>query len=87
MNVCGSCGKDFSSLRAFDSHRVGRHGYTVGEGLRRVPAVFDGRRCLASHELLDGGFAQEPSGRWFLVERREAARERFSVGVDMAEAA
>lgn len=82
MNVCGGCGKDFTSVRAFDTHRVGKHAYTLTEGLRRVPPVEDGRRCLDADELIRGGFAQDASGRWFLVERRDAARRAFSVGLD-----
>lgn len=83
VNGCGGCGKDFSSVRAFDSHRVGRHGYTLTEGLRRSPPVEDGRRCLDDDELLeDGQFAQDARGRWYLVERRDAARRAFSVGLD-----
>lgn len=87
MNGCGSCREVFTSVRAFDEHRVGRHAYTVTEGLRRRPPVEDGRRCLVAHELRDVGFAQDASGRWYLVERRDAARERFSAGLDMAERA
>lgn len=87
MNVCGSCRADFTSVRAFDSHRVGKHAYTGTEGLRRVPPVEDGRRCLVAHELIDVGFAQDGRGRWFLVNRRDAARRAFSVGLDMADAA
>lgn len=82
MNGCGGCGKDFTSLRAFDSHRVGRHGYTASQGLAMVPPREDGRRCLAEHELVDGGFAQDGRGRWYLVERRDAARRAFSVVLD-----
>lgn len=86
MNVCGACGLDFSSVRAFDQHRVGRHAYLVGEGFRRSPALEDGRRCLVPHELLeDGMFAQDARGRWFLVERRDAARRAFSGRLDTAE--
>ena len=85
MNVCGACGLDFSSVRAFDSHRVGRHGFTLAEGLRRGREV--GRRCLVVHELCDVGFAQDGRGRWGLVAHRDGARLRFSVGPDMAEAA
>lgn len=79
MNVCGACGLDFSSLRAFDGHRVGRHGYSLREGLALVPAREDGRHCLVAHELVAAGFAQDGRGRWGIVEHRLRAAERFSV--------
>lgn len=78
MNVCGGCSLDFSSVRAFDGHRVGRHGYTSTEGLRLVPPVEDGRRCLVPGELRDAGFVQDVRGRWGVAEHQARARERFS---------
>lgn len=87
MNVCGACGLDFSSLKAFDGHRVGRHGYSLAEGLALSPPRLDGRHCLVTHELLDAGFAQDVRGRWGIVEHRLRASERFSVDPGTAEAA
>jgi hypothetical protein len=78
MNVCVSCGRDFSSLRAFDSHHVGSHAYTHTEGLRMRPPREDGRRCLAEDELRAAGFAQNSRGRWGLAEEMERARRRFT---------
>jgi hypothetical protein len=31
VNICGSCDLDFGSLRAFDSHRVGKHAYDYSD--------------------------------------------------------
>lgn len=32
MTLCRSCGLDFASVEAFDSHRTGTHAYTYSEG-------------------------------------------------------
>jgi hypothetical protein len=77
MNVCGACGLDFSSVQAFDRHRVGKHAYTFTEGLNMNPPREDGRRCLDVEELEALQFAQDARGRWGSVEHREAARRAF----------
>ena len=45
MNLCRACGQDFSSVRTFDDHRVGKHAYLWS------PAREDGRRCLDPAEM------------------------------------
>ena len=87
LNVCGSCRLDFSSLRAFDGHRVGRHGYTGCEGLRMDPPRDDGRRCLVEWELRAAGFVQDVRGRWGVLEHQVRARERFVRDPGLLEAA
>ena len=77
MNVCGACGLDFSSVRSFDAHRVGKHAYTWREGLNMDPPREDGRRCLHRSELEAAGMAQDARGRWGLVRDREQARKSF----------
>lgn len=72
MNLCVSCGEDFASVDAFDSHRVGVHAYTYSEGLRFAEPVEDGRRCLDKAEMVAVGLALDGRGRW----RDEAAAER-----------
>jgi hypothetical protein len=68
MNLCTSCNQDFSSVRAFDSHRTGRHAYTSTEGLRMNPPREDGRRCLAAHEMhISPRFSLDVRGRWTLT--------------------
>jgi hypothetical protein len=68
VNVCGACGLDFGSVRAFDAHRVGVHAYTYPEGLRMTPPRDNGRRCLTSDELSAlPGFARNARGRWSLA--------------------
>jgi hypothetical protein len=64
MNLCRECRKDFGSLSAFDAHRVGKHAYTFGEGLRCDPPLEDGRRCLDTAELEEAGWSRDPFGRW-----------------------
>jgi len=68
MNECATCGLDFNSVPAFDAHRVGKHDYLFAEGARRDPPVYDGRRCLAESELVDGGWKRDRWGRWQLPE-------------------
>ena len=87
MNYCTSCDKDFTSVRAFDTHRVGKHAYTYTEGVAMEPMREDGRRCLRTDELCDAGIAQDARGRWFLVEDRERARRAFRGVPRMREAA
>jgi hypothetical protein len=66
VNVCGACGLDFVSVPAFDEHRIGTHDYTLAEGARRDPPVYDGRRCLSVAELIDAGWVQTRWDRWKL---------------------
>ena len=65
LNFCRSCGVDFTSTRAFDLHRVGRHSALWS------PDFEQGRRCLGVDEL--AGVGLEPRAgvlgvpRWGLV--------------------
>ena len=68
MNLCRSCNQDFGSVRAFDAHRLGRHGYLYS---KEQP---DGRRCLTIEEMPVKGFVRNAAGRWSLSESLEAAR-------------
>jgi hypothetical protein len=69
VNFCRICRRDFSSLKAFDRHRVGRY-----EPL--------GRRCLDSTELVKAGFRRNGRGRWELAAHADRARTRFPVGAE-----
>jgi hypothetical protein len=71
------CGLVFGSLSAFEGHRVGRHAYTLSEGLRMKPPREDGRRCLAEWELTAAGWARDCRGHWRTPSRavRAAMRE------------
>jgi hypothetical protein len=62
LNVCGACGSDFTSVEAFDRHRVGKHDLDY-------PEHEDGRRCLVGWELSDLGWLVDARGRWFDPER------------------
>lgn len=64
MNSCRSCGEDFGSAGLFDRHRIGRHAYTFGEGLRLDPPREDGRRCLDAGEMRALGWRLNARGRW-----------------------
>jgi hypothetical protein len=73
MNACGSCGLDFGSLRAFDSHRVGKHAYDQSDALR------DERRCFTADEMRRAGFAQNSRERWSLQRDLVRASERHPI--------
>jgi hypothetical protein len=55
-------------VRAFDTHRLGKHGYLYSD---EQP---DGRRCLSIEEMPVKGFVENSAGRWSLSETLEAAR-------------
>jgi len=85
VNVCGACSLDFSSVQAFDAHRVGRHAYTFKEGLAMEPPREDGRRCLGPGDPeFDSGYAQDAKGRWTLIKQQGRAAKHFR-GVGTAE--
>jgi hypothetical protein len=81
VNVCGSCGLDFGSLRAFDAHRVGKLAHD------HSPEHLDGRRCRSVEELQAVGFTPDARGRWGQVARRFDAARRFSTDPDKRQAA
>ena len=58
MNRCGACGCDFTSVEAFDAHRVGRHELNY-------PEHENGRRCLTAGEMSDLGWLVDGRCRWF----------------------
>ena len=77
---CAACGKDFSADAFFDMHRIGKHEYTLWEGLNMDPPKEDGRRCLTPEELRNRGFETNEAGRWHNIANTEKMRERFSDG-------
>jgi hypothetical protein len=79
VNLCRPCGHDFSSVEAFDRHRVGVHDYTYAEGLKFDPPVEDGRRCLRVDEILALGWEQNDQGQWF-DPKRAARAKRIAAG-------
>jgi hypothetical protein len=64
VNLCGSCGGDFSSVEVFDRHRVGVHAYTFSGGMAMKSPREDGRRCLDVDEMEGRGWARNERGRW-----------------------
>jgi hypothetical protein len=73
LNGCSACRRDFASLTAFDSHRVGSHAYDWS------PEREDGRRCLDVDELSD--WLQDQRGRWTTKKLQASAvrvAERFA---------
>ena len=66
MNVCRSCREDFTSVEAFDEHRVGSH-TEPGD-----------RRCRTTSELTQLGWARNQSGRW--VHPRQRRRLAHTTG-------
>jgi hypothetical protein len=78
VNACGACGLDFTSVTAFDAHRVGRHAYTFKQGLAMEPSREDGRRCLGPGDPeFDERFAPGRAGRWSLVKDLGKPRPAF----------
>lgn len=75
-NWCRACEQDFSSVRTFDQHRVGKHEYTYSEGIKFEPMVEDGRRCLTEDEMLLLGLRPDKRGRWCDPTQNPAARLR-----------
>ena len=71
LNLCSPCGKDFSSLEAFDRHRVGKHEYDFSFDHP------DGRRCLEADDLQALGWEMDERGRWHDPERSTRARRAF----------
>ena len=69
MNFCTACKADFSSVRAFDRHRVGRHAYLYADGLEMIPQRLDGRRCLDPDEMRLLGIASDHRGRWTMTDQ------------------
>jgi hypothetical protein len=86
-NLCTGCGVDFSSVKAFDAHRVGVHAYDFAEGLETDPPREDGRRCLDEQEMLEAGLELDTdTGRWCVpTDEKDAAR--FAVLRDLPRAA
>lgn len=54
-SYCTSCGNDFSADWLFDKHRIGKHEYTYSDGLKLLPPVEDGRRCMTEDEMIEAG--------------------------------
>jgi len=82
MTECSSCELHFSGTSAFDQHRVGRHEYTLWEGLQRNPTAEDGRRCLNETEMVEAGMERDAHGRWRVVasEKQLAGLARMRAG-------
>jgi hypothetical protein len=88
VNLCTACGEDFSSVSAFDRHRVGRHAYDFAEGLDM--GLEDGRRCRDEGEMRSAGMAPDPRGRWCIardVERVRKLRIRTETASEQGERA
>jgi hypothetical protein len=64
MYQCATCSEDFSSLKNFDRHRVGKH------------AV--GKRCLNVSEIEGIGLARNARGRWCNPAASKRMRDWFS---------
>jgi ATP phosphoribosyltransferase regulatory subunit HisZ len=74
MTRCDACGKAFSGVSAFDTHRTGAYAKPAQKDQRAKPST---RRCLSIKEMLAHGFAaEEPKKdgkvKWYLVAKREA---------------
>lgn len=65
MNLCRTCNQDFTSVRLWDEHRVGKYapGDYQGELADWTPE--QGRRCLSTEEMQKRGWTKNERGRWF----------------------
>jgi hypothetical protein len=65
ISTCRGCGKVFTSLAAFDAHRVGDWGKPIYEekngkpSARLIGYTRHTRRCMTSVELQSAGFCSE----------------------------
>jgi hypothetical protein len=73
MNLCCACRRDFSSVAAFDRHRIGKHAYDFAQGLEF--GFEDGRRCMDEDEMLEAGMALDRRGRWCITRDVEQAQK------------
>jgi hypothetical protein len=73
MNYCRSCSTDFSSVTAFDRHRVGVYEYAWSSDRE------DGRRCLIGDELSKPGWnsTQEHAGASLLRLRSDPSWQLY----------
>lgn len=58
MNLCRACNQDFSSVKNFDRHRVGKHEYLFSAD------HLDGRRCLDIEEMTNLGWTFNERKQW-----------------------
>jgi len=58
LNGCSACGRDFSSVTAFDMHRTGKHEHLAS------PEHPDGRRCRSDAEMIERSMRLDKNGRW-----------------------
>jgi len=84
LNECSGCSRDFSSLRAFDTHRVGefpQNGPSEYRGDIEHWTPELGRRCLTIEEMTQAEpprrFVQDARGRWNLAHLQGRARQAF----------
>jgi hypothetical protein len=84
MTFCRACRHDYTNAAAFDRHRVGRHDYTLTEGLRMEPLREDGRRCLDADEMIEAGMELDRHGRWRIAPT-EARRESLKTLVQSSQ--
>lgn len=63
-STCGPCKLVFSSLGAFDMHRVGSYGDPIYEKGRIVGYTPCERRCLSVEEMQQKGMVLNERGHW-----------------------
>jgi hypothetical protein len=90
VNLCSTCGEDFGSARAFDTHRVGAF-------RRRGPAEYTGpleqwthrrgRRCLTVAEMEAKNLVRNSRGAWSLQDSLLEARGLGSVQIGSSQRA
>ena len=73
-NLCRGCGCDFSSVKLFDDHRVGKHEYLYDAW---DDSKADGRRCLGVEEMQARGWEPNERGLWTDPARNADAARRL----------
>ena len=71
-SLCRNCGLTFTSLAAFDAHRIGSYGEPIykpsrtGKSRKVIGHTHHTRRCMTLPEIIDLGMTQNDKGWWML---------------------
>jgi hypothetical protein len=78
-NLCTGCYEDFSSLKGFDVHRVGKSRPRPSTPARSRTGREKGRPCLTTEGLEELGLSLDGNGRWQLPvsEKQRASLDRL----------
>ena len=63
-SICGACDQTFTSVSAFDMHRVGGYGDPIYKKGKLVEYGPSKRHCLSAEEMREKGMLQNEKGWW-----------------------